>query len=82
MGGQPMYALDLTATVDGTPSDTAHQSFGIREVRAPLNADGARQYEVNGRPLLIKGAAGPPTSSCAGTRYTSRTGCGTPSTSV
>ncbi|WP_371675004.1 exo-beta-D-glucosaminidase [Streptomyces sp. NBC_01276] len=60
MGGQPMYALDLTATVDGTPSDTAHQSFGIREVRAPLNADGARQYEVNGRPLLIKGGGWSP----------------------
>ncbi|MET8752319.1 exo-beta-D-glucosaminidase [Streptomyces sp. NPDC004667] len=60
MGAQPMYALDLTATVDGTPSDTAHQSFGIREVRAPLNADGARQYEVNGRPLLIKGGGWSP----------------------
>ncbi|MFE9214728.1 exo-beta-D-glucosaminidase [Streptomyces lavendulae] len=60
MGGQPLYALDLTATVDGAPSDTAHESFGIREVRAPLNADGARQYEVNGRPLLIKGGGWSP----------------------
>ncbi|MFJ7207026.1 glycosyl hydrolase 2 galactose-binding domain-containing protein [Streptomyces sp. NPDC098789] len=60
MGRQPLYRLDLTATVDGAPSDTAHETFGIREVRAPLNADGARQYEVNGRPLLIKGAGWSP----------------------
>ncbi|MFI1328715.1 glycosyl hydrolase 2 galactose-binding domain-containing protein [Streptomyces sp. NPDC020845] len=54
MGGQPLYDLDLTATVSGTASDTAHETFGIRDVKAPLNADGARQYSVNGRPLLIK----------------------------
>ncbi|MEU6476817.1 exo-beta-D-glucosaminidase [Streptomyces sp. NPDC047017] len=60
MGGQPLYALDLTASVDGTVSDTAHQSFGIRDVRAPLDADGARQYYVNGRKLLIKGAGWAP----------------------
>ncbi|MFF5446368.1 exo-beta-D-glucosaminidase [Streptomyces sp. NPDC012888] len=60
MGGQPLYDLDVTASVGGTASDTAHQSFGIRDVRAPLNADGARQYVVNGRPLLIKGAGWSP----------------------
>ncbi|MFD3698308.1 exo-beta-D-glucosaminidase [Streptomyces sp. NPDC058646] len=60
MGGQPLYGLDLTATVDGAPSDTAHASFGIRDVRAPLNADGDRQYRINGRPLLIKGAGWSP----------------------
>ncbi|KOU85128.1 MULTISPECIES: glycoside hydrolase family 2 protein [unclassified Streptomyces] len=70
MGAQPMYELHLTATVPGTvastgtrtrtPSDTARQTFGIRDVRAPLNADGARQYEINGRPLLVKGAGWSP----------------------
>ncbi|MFF5703723.1 exo-beta-D-glucosaminidase [Streptomyces sp. NPDC012794] len=60
MGQQPLYSLDLTATVDGLPSDTAHRSFGIRDVRAPLNGDGARQYVVNGRPLLIKGGGWSP----------------------
>ncbi|MEC4572610.1 glycoside hydrolase family 2 protein [Streptomyces virginiae] len=68
MGGQPMYELGLTATATATthgtatatPSDTARQTFGIRDVRAPLNADGARQYEVNGRPLLVKGAGWSP----------------------
>jgi exo-1,4-beta-D-glucosaminidase len=60
MGAQPLYDLDLAASVSGSASDTAHESFGIRDVRAPLNADGARQYSVNGRPLLIKGGGWSP----------------------
>jgi exo-1,4-beta-D-glucosaminidase len=60
MGGQPLYDLDLRATVAGTVSDTAHETFGIRDVRAPLNSDGAREYRINGRKLLIKGAGWSP----------------------
>jgi exo-1,4-beta-D-glucosaminidase len=60
MGGQPLYTLDLTASASGTVSDTAHETFGIRDVKAPLNADGARQYSVNGRRLLIKGGGWSP----------------------
>ncbi|MEW2404537.1 sugar-binding domain-containing protein [Streptomyces sp. NPDC046862] len=60
MGDQPLYGLDLTATVSGTASDTAHENFGIRDVQAPLNADGARQYRINGRPLLIRGGGWSP----------------------
>ncbi|WP_406132193.1 glycosyl hydrolase 2 galactose-binding domain-containing protein [Streptomyces sp. NBC_00989] len=60
MGGQPLYGLDLTASVNGALSDTAHQTFGVRDVQAPLNSDGARQYRVNGRKLLIKGGGWSP----------------------
>uniref|UniRef100_A0AAU2K485 Exo-beta-D-glucosaminidase n=1 Tax=Streptomyces sp. NBC_00049 TaxID=2903617 RepID=A0AAU2K485_9ACTN len=60
MGEQPMYGLDLTVTVSGAPSDSARQSFAVRDVQAPLNADGDRQYRINGRPLLIKGAGWSP----------------------
>ncbi|MFF8730986.1 sugar-binding domain-containing protein [Streptomyces sp. NPDC015171] len=60
MGGQPLYDLDLTVTVDGTVSDTAHQTFGIRDVQAPVGSDGARQYRVNGRKLLVKGGGWSP----------------------
>ncbi|MFF4575111.1 exo-beta-D-glucosaminidase [Streptomyces sp. NPDC001410] len=60
MGGQSLYDLDLTASVSGTASDTAHKSFGIRDVQAPLNSDGARQYRINGRKLLIKGGGWSP----------------------
>ncbi|MET7918382.1 sugar-binding domain-containing protein [Streptomyces avermitilis] len=60
MGAQPLYALDLTASVSETVSDTVHENFGIRDVRAPLNSDGARQYSVNGRKLLLKGGGWSP----------------------
>jgi len=60
MGGQPLYGLDLTASVNGALSDTAHQTFGIRDVQAPLNSDGDRQYRINGRKLLIKGGGWSP----------------------
>ncbi|WP_030753403.1 sugar-binding domain-containing protein [Streptomyces sp. NRRL S-31] len=60
MGGQPLYDLDLTTTVAGTVSDTAHERFGIRDVRAPLNPDGARRYRINGRDLLVKGGGWSP----------------------
>ncbi|MFF4839745.1 glycoside hydrolase family 2 protein [Streptomyces collinus] len=60
MGGQPLYDLDLAVSVSGAVSDTAHERFGIRDVRAPLNSDGARQYRINGRQLLIKGGGWSP----------------------
>lgn len=60
MGAQPLYSLDVSADVAGAVSDLAHESFGIRDVRAPLNAGGARAYSINGRPLLIRGAGWSP----------------------
>ncbi|MCX4904685.1 sugar-binding domain-containing protein [Streptomyces sp. NBC_00878] len=60
MGTQSLYSLDLAASVSGTTSDTAHENFGVRDVKAPLNSDGARQYSVNGRKLLIKGGGWSP----------------------
>ena len=55
MGGQPLYDLDLTATVGGSRSDVAHSRFGVRDVQATLNSSGGRQYTINGRNLLIRG---------------------------
>ncbi|WP_324607654.1 glycosyl hydrolase 2 galactose-binding domain-containing protein, partial [Streptomyces sp. NRRL WC-3742] len=34
MGDQALYDLQLTAKTDGTLTDTAHKSFGIRDVKA------------------------------------------------
>lgn len=59
MGEQALYDVDLTASVSGAVSDTAHERFGIRDVKAPLE-DGQRRYYVNGRPLLIRGAGWTP----------------------
>ena len=60
MGAQSLYDLDLTATVNGTASDTAHDRFGVRSVASGLNSSGARTYTINGRPLLIKGGGWAP----------------------
>ncbi|MBT2459666.1 sugar-binding domain-containing protein [Streptomyces sp. ISL-86] len=60
MGPQELYDLDLAVTASGSVSDRSRHSFGIRTVQAPLNGDGARQYFVNGRPLLIRGAGWSP----------------------
>ncbi|WTA95143.1 exo-beta-D-glucosaminidase [Streptomyces avidinii] len=56
MGPQNLYGLELTASVAGSRSDAVRHRFGIRDVQAPLNSAGARQYTINGRPLLIRGA--------------------------
>ncbi|MFC4585195.1 discoidin domain-containing protein [Sphaerisporangium corydalis] len=60
MGGQPLYDLDLTATVAGAASDTAHSRFGIRGVTSSLDGSGHRLYKVNGRSLLIRGGGWSP----------------------
>jgi exo-1,4-beta-D-glucosaminidase len=56
MGQQPLYRLALTSTVSSVVSDVAQESFGIRDVSAPVAADGLRHWFVNGLPLLIRGA--------------------------
>lgn len=56
LGEQPLYDLDLAATVEGAESDRARTWFGVRDVRSSLTADGHRRYEINGVPLLIRGA--------------------------
>jgi exo-1,4-beta-D-glucosaminidase len=60
MGGQPLYDVNLTASVAGASSDGAHERFGIRDVRSGRNASGARTYTINGRPLLIRGGGWSP----------------------
>ncbi|MCX5384575.1 exo-beta-D-glucosaminidase [Streptomyces sp. NBC_00083] len=60
MGPQNLYGLSLTATVAGRTADATRHTFGIRDVKAPLNSEGARQYAINGRPLLIRGGGWSP----------------------
>ena len=60
MGEHPLYALQLTATVDGAISDRASTAFGIRDVSSRLTKPGHRQFLINGKPLLIRGAGWAP----------------------
>ncbi len=54
-GEQPLYELQLTATVDGAMSDQVVTSFGIRTVTSYLAPGGGRQFVVNGREIQILG---------------------------
>ncbi|MFB9622175.1 glycosyl hydrolase 2 galactose-binding domain-containing protein [Nonomuraea helvata] len=60
MGAQPLYDLNLTATVGGVESDTLTQRFGVRKVESGKNANGRRFYKINGRPILIRGGGWSP----------------------
>ncbi len=57
VGPQELYHLDLEFRVDGSLSDSDRVRFGIREVNTYMNDEGWRQYEVNGRKILIRGGA-------------------------
>jgi exo-1,4-beta-D-glucosaminidase len=54
-GDQPLYRLDLSAFSLRGLSDHATADFGVREVRSELNATGARQFYVNGKPFGVRG---------------------------
>ncbi len=60
MGGQPLYTLEMRAAVDGATSDRATATFGIRSVTSRLTSQGYRQFFINGKPLLIRGAGWAP----------------------
>ena len=60
MGEHPLYKLQLTATVDGATSDHADATFGIRDVTSRLTTQGHRQFFVNGKPVLLRGAGWAP----------------------
>jgi exo-1,4-beta-D-glucosaminidase len=60
MGEHPLYQLDMTAAVDGATSDKASATFGIRSVGSSLTKQGYRQFFINGKPMLIRGAGWAP----------------------
>lgn len=57
LGLPEMYKMQSDAEVNGAVSDTAWTFFGIREITTSINEENWRQYEVNGRPVLIRGGA-------------------------
>jgi len=56
MGAQPLYRLQMSAAVDGGISGQASATFGIRSVSSHLTRQGYRQFVINGKPVLIRGA--------------------------
>ncbi|HEY6517138.1 MAG TPA: hypothetical protein VIY50_13420 [Steroidobacteraceae bacterium] len=60
MGAHPLYRLQMAAAVDGAITDRARTTFGIRSVSSRLTSQGYRQFVVNGKPVLIRGAGWAP----------------------
>lgn len=60
MGAHPLYSLQMSAAVDSAVSDSVSATFGIRSVSSHLTQHGYRQFVVNGKPVLIRGAGWAP----------------------
>jgi exo-1,4-beta-D-glucosaminidase len=60
MGEPNLYAAKLRFEVDGHASDSSEVTFGIREATSELTDKGYRLFKINGRKVLIRGAAWAP----------------------
>jgi exo-1,4-beta-D-glucosaminidase len=60
MGVPNLYTAKLSFAADGQTSDSASVTFGIREVTSEITDKGYRLFKINGRKLLIRGAAWAP----------------------
>ena len=60
MGEPYLYEAKLTFETDGKISDAASTRFGVRTVTAEVNSDGHLLFKINGRNILIRGAAWAP----------------------
>ena len=60
MGEPYLYRAKLSFETSGQVSDAAEFTFGIREVTSELTDKGYRLFKVNGRKVLIRGAAWAP----------------------
>ena len=55
--GEPnMYRLDVSVQADGRVSDKSGAGFGIRKIESRLTAENYRQFTLNGKDILLKGA--------------------------
>ncbi|MGH9511262.1 MAG: glycoside hydrolase family 2 protein [Terriglobales bacterium] len=60
MGTPEMYTAKFEVTTGGRVSDNTEVRFGVREVTSQLGDKGQRLFTVNGRRVLIRGAAWAP----------------------
>jgi len=56
MGEAALYDLSIGVVVAGAASDADRFSFGVRQVTSELTEQGHALFQVNGQPLLIRGA--------------------------
>ena len=56
LGSPELYDINVTFEADGQASDAMNVTFGIREIKSHLNEYGYRQFTLNGKEILLKGA--------------------------
>ena len=56
LGTPELYDIDVNVQSEGQVSDTKSVTFGVREITSKLNEHGYRQFYLNGKEILIKGA--------------------------
>ncbi len=59
-GTPALHTLNLSVTLGGQVSDSLSTEFGIRQVTSALNSSGHRIFSINGKRILIRGAAWAP----------------------
>ncbi len=60
LGVQNLYTATVTFDLNGRGSDAQLVTFGIRKITSELNDKGYRQFKINGRNILIRGAGWAP----------------------
>jgi exo-1,4-beta-D-glucosaminidase len=60
MGKPNLYPLDMEFDVDNAASDRTQSEFGIREITSDINEVGGRQFQINGKNILIRGGGWTP----------------------
>ena len=56
LGKPEMYCLAVRVDAAGAVSDTKEVAFGVRKIESRLTEDNYRQFTLNGKDILLKGA--------------------------
>jgi exo-1,4-beta-D-glucosaminidase len=59
-GDQNLNRVELSCEVDNTTSNSVAENFGIREMTSEFINDDSRKFIVNGKPIMLRGAAWSP----------------------
>ncbi len=59
-GEQPLNKIFISAETDNKTSNSITENFGIREITSALINNASREFIVNGKPIMLRGAAWSP----------------------
>jgi len=59
-GNPDLNRIELSCIVDNTTSNSIAENFGIREITSEFINDASRKFIVNGKPIMLRGAAWSP----------------------